>query len=227
MPRSLTHALLVTVALSACESSAPVRGALEVTIEARTATGDPVAGARAWAAGRALGETDAAGHLRTKLEGTVGERVALSWACPAAYATRSEQRTLVLEPAAAHIATPTTLRAQCDPLERLAALVVRVNGAPPSGVPVRVRGEVVARTDEAGVAHALLRVRPNAPLAVALDTSAYPELLPRDPVETFQLGGEDSVLLLERTLTSTPPTPPKERRRVRREPARRLPYRIH
>jgi hypothetical protein len=221
---ALKPVLLAVFVLCACGSTEPPRGGLAVALEAQTPSGEPVQGVRAWAASKALGETDAEGHLHMKLEGAAGERVILSWACPAAYATRTEQRSLVLEAGAR--AAPTTLRAQCEPLERSAALVVRVSGAPASGVPVRVRGEVVARTDATGVAHALLRVRPNAPIAVALDTREYPELLPRDPVETFQLGDEDSVLLLERTLASAPPATPKGKRRVRREPARRLPYRI-
>jgi hypothetical protein len=222
----LGSASVLWLALHACGPSAPAPRSLVVTLEARTPTGEPVANTRAWAAGRPLGQTDIDGRLIVKLEGREGERVLLSWACPSAYRTRGDQRVLTLEAPAQRSSQPSTLRAQCEPLERLAALVVRLTGAPATGLPIRVRNEIVARTDEHGVAHALLRVRPSSPLGVALDTSQHPELVPRDPVETFQLGDDDSILLFERTLSAAPRPALKAKRRVRREPARRLPYRI-
>lgn len=204
-----------------------------IELYAATTGGDAIAGLRAWADGSAIGETDSRGALTKTLRSVKGGTVTLTWACPVGYRAQSERRNVMLDGGDSAASkrgdalTPLLLKVICEPLEQLAALVVRVRGAPQAGLPIQARDEVVGRTDPDGIAHVLLRVRPKTTLTIGLDTSAYPELVPQNPIETFQLGSEESVLLLDRTLTIKKREPKKKRSppRIRNEPHR--PYKIH
>lgn len=198
--RSLALCLL---AVTACSSASPPAVARAIELRALTPRGEALAGVRAWRDGASLGETASDGALRATLRGSLHQRVVLSWACPAAYEPTSAQRELVLEAEpAAGARAPLKLEARCTPLDIEAALVVRASGAPASGLPVVVRDEVVARTDAGGLAHVLLRARRGSALTVALDTSEHPKLVPASPLETFQLGSADAILLFDRTLAT-------------------------
>lgn len=207
--------LIASILLTACAAPEPVRIARAIELHTVSGSGEPLAGVRAWLDGAQLGETQSDGLLRATLRGRARQRMRLSWACPAAYEPPTGERDLVLEPPTAeraeraeHTEPPLKLEARCKALEIEAALVVRASGAPREGLPIRVRNEVVARTDPDGIAHVLLRARRGSALTVALDTSAHPRLVPENPIETFQLGDGDTILLVDRAL-STPPVKAK------------------
>lgn len=216
----------------ACSQAEPPRVTrLPATIRARSPDGLGVAGVRVWADGRELGTTDAEGQLGTTLEGKEGARVAITSACPPAYRTLDERRELTMRRLHATPNQPTASRLQltltCEPLELLTALVVRIRGELTSGLPIRVRDQVVGQTGPDGTAHLVLRTRPDASLTVELDTSAEARLAPINPVQTFQLGKEPSVLVFDQTLTR-----PRAARRGLRParlaaPTRGLPYRVN
>lgn len=231
MRRSLIA--LCVLASVACGTAKPARVQREVTLYAATSTGEAVAGLRAWTDGAAIGETDPSGALKTVLRSEAGRAVTLTWACPTGYASSDERRTVVLDAADtsanspdASTLTPLMLKALCEPLERMAVLVVRIRGAPASGLPIRARDEVVGRTDPDGLAHILLRVRPMSTLAVGIDTSEHPSLIPQSPIETFHLGADESILLLERELAVRKPGTVKQRPSVRQRDGWARPYRI-
>lgn len=204
MPPRVIHRALWLLLLAGCSEPAVTQLARPFELHALTSRGEPLPRLRAWLDGTLLGETQAEGVLRGTLRGRVHQRVVLSWACPAAYEPPSEQRELSLDAAQ----TPLKLEARCAPLDIAAALVVRARGAPPEGLPIVVRDEVVARTDESGLAHVVLRARRGSALTVGLDTTAHPGLVPASPLETFQLGREDTILLLDRTLALPPKSKP-------------------
>jgi len=199
-------------------------------IHARSPDGHDVAGVRVWADGHELGTTDGKGQLATAFESPAGTRIVVTAACPPAYRTLDERREVTVR--VLHAApsqptlTPLQLTVTCAPLELLAALVVRIRGEAASSMPIRVRDHVVGQTGRDGTAHVVLRARPDASLTVELDTSADPQLEPRNPVRTFQLGKEPSVLVFDQTLTR--PRPVRAARRgVRVAGATRgLPYRV-
>ncbi len=214
-------ALALALASTGCSAPPAPEQRFELRLRASTTGEQPLAGVRFWADGRELGTTAADGSLRVQLRGREGRSVALSSACPPAYRTPVPARRLVLRRIAAR--APLELSTRCEPLERKAAIVVRVRGAGRAGLPIRVGGESVGQTDADGLAHVLLTVHPHSALRVQLVTTAHPRLLPRDPVQTFEVEDEDCILLVDQALLR----PARSRRVTRAPPDRpRLPYRI-
>jgi hypothetical protein len=230
VPFGLFAAVLAAVlgsALSGCKEDAVETEAFSVRLRAASTSDQAVAGALFWADGHELGATSEDGSLHAQLAGREGQAVALSSACPPSYRTLEAKRRLVLRRigAAASHAPALELTVHCEPLERQAAIVVRVQGPEVAGLPVRVGGETVGQTESDGTAHLLLHVKPHSALRVQLVTEAHAGLLPRNPVQSFAIEDEDTILLVAQTLE---PTKPK---RPARAPARRargpvLPYRI-
>lgn len=218
--RTLTLCLTLLTA-SACAAREPAQLARPFELRALTRSGEALPGLRAWLDGVPLGETQSDGLLRGTLRGRMHQRVTLSWACPAAHEPSSEQRALSIDAAG-----PLKLEARCAPLDVEAALVVRAKGAPPEGLPILVRDEVVARTDAEGLAHVVLRARRGSSLAVTLDTSAHPKLVPASPIETFQLGADDTILLLDRKLDTVVHKSKPARGPKPKEPENHKPVRI-
>lgn len=236
------RAIAWSIACAACASAScgdaapPPPTRLAAGIHAQTRDGHDVPGVRLWADGRELGTTDAAGKLSATLSAPEGARVVVTAACPSAFRTLDERRELAVRPlraAAGQQPGPSLqLSVTCEPLELLAALVVRARGERVAGLPLRVHDQVVGQTGPDGTAHILLRARPDASLTVELDTSREPALEPRSPVQTFQLGKQPSVLLFEPSLeraSSSRRRPRAARPGVGRASAGtpgRLPYRV-
>jgi hypothetical protein len=225
--RTLIQIGLLVATLAACAAPPPPELARPFELRASTPAGDAVPGLRAWLGGALLGETASDGMLRGTLRGRPHERITLSWACPAAHEPPASERELAIDPSAASAPqAPLKLEARCSPVELEAALVVRASGAPASGLPVVVRDEVVARTDAPGFAHVLLRARRGSALTVGLDTREHPDLLPASPLETFQLGNSDTILLFDRTLGAAAPKSKSARSKKLKEPRSHVPIRI-
>jgi hypothetical protein len=195
----LALAALLAAACTRSDRQVP-RPALAVVVQARTPEGRAVPELRAWADGRELGSTHADGALHATLRGAEGQRVVLAFACPASHRTLDPRRELWLRaprPLEGTRSPALALAVRCEPIERAAALVVRARGPRSTGLPVRVQGEVLAQTARDGTAHLLIAARAQSTLRVTLDTSAVPALRPANPVHTFELGGEDRLLLFE------------------------------
>lgn len=232
-----TRVLRCAAALALCCSGCVLRGCmraeapraarLPANIRALSPDGHGVAGVRVWADGRELGTTNAEGQLATALEVGTTARVVITAACPPAYRTLDERRELAVRPLQAASGHATLqLAIACQPLELLAALVVRLRGAATTGLPIRVRDQIIGQTASDGTAHIVLRTRPNSSLTIELDTTKDPQLQPRNPVQTFQVGKEPSVLVFDQTLTR-----PRRAHRAGRRPrfadrTRGLPYRV-
>src|SRR5262249_10520011 len=84
---------------------------------------------------------------------------------------------------------------QCIRIERFAAVVVRAGGH--DNIPVLLDGKAVGRTGPGGIAHVLAQVRSNTTLRVALDTSAFPSLKPKNPSTPFPIRDRDEILILD------------------------------
>jgi hypothetical protein len=229
----LTLALVMLA--SACTDE-PATPAVRLSLRLRAVDTDdvPVAGTRFWADGRELGATDSRGEVRVSLEGRNADAVSLWSACPPAYRTLTASRRVVLRgidrDARSHPQSDLELVARCEPIDRTAVIAVRVRGPITSGLPILVAGETAGQTEADGCAHLLRRVQPHSSLRVELDTAAHPQLIPRDPVQRFELGDSDSILLFEQAFATTRPPARARRSRALRLPAGppspRLPYRI-
>jgi hypothetical protein len=207
MSTKRTVVLLLTLAALGCDHPAIHEERFILGLRALTAFDVAVADTRFWADGRELGVTDLQGALRAELNGHHGQAVSLSVACPPAYRTLTQNRRVVLqriERKAAPQVSDFELTARCEPLERSAVVVVRARGPVTMGLPIRIGGETAGQTDPDGTAHLLVRTRPHATVRVQLGTSAHPELVPHDPVQSFQLGDEDSILLVDQSFAHAP-----------------------
>jgi hypothetical protein len=201
----VTLLALLCISPAACADASPATTRFTALLRARTASGEPIAGVRAWADGRALGATSATGELRTDLIGAEGSAVQLSAACPPAYRTPDAERRLVLRRVRAARGSAGSadleLAQLCEPIEHAAALVVLASGEGRAALPIRIDGELVGQTEADGSAHLTLTAPAHATVRVELETSAQPRLLPRNPVHSFRLEDEDSILLLEQTFS--------------------------
>jgi hypothetical protein len=209
---------------SACARSEPPvpLAELPIVLRASTPEGAVVSGLRAWADGRELGSTRGDGVLSASLRGHEGQRIALSFACPPGQRTLDAQREVALRrmQAIASGAAALTISVACEPIERVAALVVRARGPRSHGLPVLVGGEVVAHTAHDGTAHLLIPTRAHSTLRVTIDTKAAPALRPISPVQTFEVRDADRLLLFDQRFALDTRTP------VARQPSIRRPYRI-
>jgi hypothetical protein len=186
----------------------------------------PLAGVLIVTDGRALGRTAEDGRLRVDLTGREGQTVVVQAQCPEAYRPPASVPVLVLR--SFHTNDPVVrergieFAIDCPPAERIAAVVIRAAGQ--ADLPVKLRGQEIARTDRSGVAHLLLRLAPNSTFRVQLDTEGR-ELQPQNPGATFTVPDADQIFLYDQ------PFETKARRvRIRRRPppppAVRIPMRI-
>lgn len=230
--RARTLGALITYAATLAACREPAVGAFPILVRADTGSNQPVEGVRVWAAGRDLGSTAAHGALRATLAGREGERIPLTVACPPAHRTDTPVRHVPLrrvkrgsEPA------PLDVSVRCEPTRRQVALVVRAEGARTHALPVEVQERRVGQTDASGVAHILIEDRPGTTLRVRVVTSEHPTLQPRDPVQTFRVADEDSVLLFAQVFVEARPkarraTHARERAPGAALPVASRPYRI-
>ena len=206
-------ALLVSLSAGtgACgRSDQPVPlSSLALVLHATAPDGAVVSGLRAWADGRELGNTRGDGSLDATVSGREGQRVMLSFACPLGHRTLDAQRELWLRRARPIAKRPAAiaLSVRCQPIERVAALVVRARGSRSAGLPVLAQGEVIGRTSSDGTAHLLIATRARSALRVTIDTSAVPALRPANPVQTFELLDADRLLLFEQRFALEARTP--------------------
>jgi hypothetical protein len=217
-------ALLASTSASACAQTEPPvpLSSLPIVLRASTPDGVGVSGLRAWADGRELGSTRGDGALKATVNGREGQRVVLTFACPPGHHTLDAQRELWLRRAQPLAAQPAALAltVRCDPIARVAALVVRARGPHSGGLPVRVQGELVGQTAADGTAHLLIATRAQHALRVTLDTSAVPAIRPVSPVQTYEMRDADRVLLFEQPFALEARAP------IARQDPKRRPYRI-
>ncbi|HTE51125.1 MAG TPA: hypothetical protein VK698_09675 [Kofleriaceae bacterium] len=210
----------LAVAVGGCESPAVPRATFPVTFIARA--DEPLAGVAISIDGdHRLGTTGADGILRATLSGPEGAAVPFRVTCPDGYRAPREmpiltlRRFVGLDPASA--ARGIQVSIECNPAQRMAALVVRA-GQP--DLPVLARGREVARTGPDGVAHALLALPPDTTFRVVLDTSTRPKLHPESPATTLALADTDEIFVIDQRFEvdqPPPEAPPQPRRRHRRK----------
>jgi hypothetical protein len=181
--------------------STPSSHTFEVVIEVHGDPGEAVADAELRLDGKAVGRTDASGRVGLRIVGPEGQSAALLLSCPEGYAATGEPITVALRRLADPGLRPRLL-ARCAPTVRSVVIAVRAAGA--ADLPVRYLGEELVRTDRSGAAHALLRVAPGERLELQLDTTAQPDLRPRNPTAVFDIPDEDVILLFAESFTREP-----------------------
>lgn len=221
----------LALALAACGAPVPERFAL--SIDARDEGDAPLEGVRVWIGDREIGATDRDGRAVAEQEGRTGDRLTLSFTCPAGRRTEVPVRTVPLRRVASASGSRAAIEARvvCSPVRSVVPLVVAATGPGDLSLPVTLDGEVVAHTDAAGTAHALVELEPGAVVRIGLHTESRPDLRPRDPSHTVRIEDAGTILLVAQRFE---PAPRRARRargpqlvpeRPAADPAR--PYRIH
>jgi hypothetical protein len=200
----LTRVLFASLPLCAClsqadESAAPARTLdFPITITARNEAQTPVSGVEISLAKQLLGTTDDAGSARLALHGPEGDTLPLNVRCPASYA--SPERPLLV--GLRHLGDGSTrarFEVECFSLVHSVVVGIRAENGP--RLPILHLKSVVGQTDEQGVAHVLLRASANEQIALTLDTSKSPSLLPQSPTLDFATRDSDEFLLVGQKFT--------------------------
>jgi hypothetical protein len=175
-----------------------------------------------------LGRSDTEGLLAARVRGREGERHPLHVECPdpsVPARAPAELRLDRLRQLGGGDVRALDVQVVCP--RRLRSVVVVVSGAELAGMPIVVDGSLAGRVSVAGAAFLRVDDLPGRRHEVVIDTSAHPELVPRDPAAAFVVDDDDSVFVVAPRLTHKA-APPRRRRRVRHRapPAPRRPERI-
>ena len=172
---------LCLLALTGCQQAArPASFPVQITVTSDQ--GEPLAGVKVAADGRSLGTTDAGGLLRVSLPGVEGQRVQLGFVCPDHYERSGAEPSLMLRSFSSvdpNAPRHTTVEVQCAASLRSTVIAVRA-GQP--NLPVLLRGEVVARTNERGTTHVLLQERAGTSVRLTSTRAMSPNDSIDDPV---------------------------------------------
>ncbi len=140
-----------------------------------------------------VGRTDAEGLGKLKLEGVEGETFDIAVVCPEGFRSPSRPLQVTLRRLAGD-KLPEYFVA-CPPASRSVVVAVRADNGP--NVPVVYLGREVARTDSSGAAHVHLRLKPEEPFELMLQTATTDEetdeLRPRNPTASFVVKDHDDV----------------------------------
>jgi hypothetical protein len=179
--------------------------------------GRAVPGASVSFLGRTLGQTGDDGMLQLAIRGAEGDRVAVAVSCPEGYLSPSKALDIVLHRLAEPQREPeSTVR--CPPDRQRMVVVVRAEHG--ANLPVLYLGREIARTDESGVAHALVRAPANEEVEITLST-AVPggeSLRPQNPTMRFTSTRPDDIKIFDVQFALQPD---------KRPPGRRLPVRLN
>ena len=225
--RTLFTISAVLALLAGCGPKSATSHEQRFDIVFRTATddGDALAGVALRAGDRLLGVTDASGALRVSLNGAEGQVLPVTVTCPRGFAPsatvpqlRLARSRLVGESLgkASQISFP----AVCSRESR--DVVVLVHAEHGDALPVLIDGRSLATTDANGVAHVLVDFdRDVRSFEVRLDTTERRDIKPANPSRTFELTGQDAIIIFEQSMTIAPKVFMKKA-----QPVRQIPYRI-
>ncbi len=225
-PRCALMPALGALSLACSHRPPPVR-TFDVAISVRSDEGTPVRGAtpRGLLAHQPtidLGTSGADGDLIARVTGAEGAELLVEPNCPEGYRGARPNYPVTLRSAASAVG-PLKAAIVCARTARLAAVVVRTNGA--ANLPVTVDGRELARTDAAGIAHFLVKASANQSFEVGIDTSSERHLRPANPATTYKIRETDEIFVFDQAfLQEEPPSErPKRRRRARSVSARHAP----
>jgi hypothetical protein len=209
--------MLLALALTACTEQAQPVFSLQVRVESDPGT--PLPGAVLSRAGKQVGQSDAQGLIPLHLSGALGESLTLDVSCPSGFRAPGKPLTVSLRSLIDDKHRP-EYRVTCAP--ELRNLVVTVRAPLAVGVPLRYLGKEVARTDQDGTAHALLRLPPGESVDLLLDTSApeHEGLRPQNPELKLVVPERDDVVLFEQQFRLEQKAEPKARRARPKGPTR-------
>lgn len=201
--RRFAVALLASLAAFSCHSQPDAGGAAQtldfpISIAAHSESKAALPNVEISLGKQLLTTTNASGNARLALHGSEGDTLALTVKCPAAYA--SPERPLLV--GLRHLgdgSTAARFEVECFSLQHSVVVGLRAeNGA---HLPILRLKSVVGETDEQGIAHLLLEASSNERIALTLDTSKRPALLPQNPTLDFATRDSDELVLVSQKFT--------------------------
>ncbi|HSN99539.1 MAG TPA: hypothetical protein VLS89_14695 [Candidatus Nanopelagicales bacterium] len=205
---------LLLVALVAVAPSALACKALEppppppqvITVRVESDPGRPLGGADLIYNGQTVSQTGPDGVGKLKLGGRDGELFDIRVVCPQGYASPERPIQVMLRRLADPSKSP-EYSATCPPSTRSVVVAVRAEGG--ADLPVTYLGREVARTDESGAAHVLLKLQPGEQFELMIDTrEREAELSPRSPMQSFAVGQRNDVFTFDQKFERSAPARP-------------------
>lgn len=198
--RTLAGVALLLAAGGCSSFDPPKRPPQEVVVRVSSDPGRPLKGATILSNGQKLATTGDDGGAKLRLMGADGESFDVTVSCPEGFQSPTKSITVVLR----RLADPskvTEYDATCPPTSRTVVVAVRAENGP--NLPVLYLGREVARTDLAGAAHVLLRVKPEEPFDLSLDTreKGSESLRPQNPSSSFRVKQQDEVFVFDAKFT--------------------------
>ncbi|HET7538714.1 MAG TPA: hypothetical protein VFK05_02545 [Polyangiaceae bacterium] len=169
------------------------------TIRVSSDDGTPIPGAQIGTSASRTATTDDAGRARLEVSGREGDRRPFLVRCPSEFQSPVEPLLISLHQSSGG-ASSAVYGATCVPLKRSVVVAVRLEGG--AGLPIYYLDEEVARSDESGAAHFVVKAVPGEPFRIAVHTREVDEdLRPIDPTAELSVGASDDIVLFEQTLT--------------------------
>jgi hypothetical protein len=157
------------------------------------------------------------GTAELRLAGSEGERCEIRVSCPENFESPPE-------PLQATIRRPSNVSQSfrydvvCTPLRHTVVLVARISSG--SSLPILRLGSEIGRTNEDGVAHALLSVPIGESLRFTVDTDGAPGLRPRNPSFDFPAVDQDEILTINQAFERPRPTQVRRRSPAKKQDSR-------
>ncbi len=189
------RAFALLFALAGCKALEPVPPPpLEVLIHVSGDPGQPIKDADILYNGQKVAKSGEDGLAKLTLHGKDGEIYDMNVACPEGFQSPAKPIQIVLK----RLADPTKrpeYDVSCPPTTRTVVVAVRADGG--ANLPVLYLGREVARTDSAGAAHVLLRLKSDEPFDLVLGTADNDRLRPQNPAASFVVKDRDEVFTFD------------------------------
>ena len=201
MSRVMKWLVVALVLVGGCTEE---EGRFPVIVSTETDDGQPLPDLPVTVGKTPAGRTDANGKLKMRVVGKEGARVTVSVETPKGYRAASTSDAVVLRRLGGIDGTsghplPIEHVVKFSPLQRQYAVLVRA-GIP--GIPVETFGTQQAVTNGKGVAMFLYEGTPGDELQVKLVTDGRPDLLPRNPTQSFLLATRSEAYLVKERFTA-------------------------
>jgi hypothetical protein len=187
--------LALPFAALACSALKPVPPPpQEIIIRIAGDPGQPLQGATVQFNGKKVSESDAEGVAMLKLNGKDGETYDLLIRCPEGFLSPSKPLSVMVKRLADTDKKP-EYDVSCPPTTRTVVVAVRTENGP--NLPVLYLGREMARTDGAGAAHVMLKLKPDESFNLVLGTDGNERLRPQNPTASFIVRDHDDVFTFD------------------------------
>jgi hypothetical protein len=188
-------ALALPFAVAACSALEPVPPPpQEIVIRVAGDPGQPIKGASVQYNGKKVSESNAEGVAQLKLNGKDGETYDLMILCPEGFQSPTKPLQVMLRRLADANKKP-EYDVSCPPTTRTVVVAVRADNGP--NLPVKYLGREVARTDGAGAATVMFKLKADESFNLVLGTDGNDRLRPQNPAASFIVRDRDDVFTFD------------------------------